>query len=447
MANIQALPGLRYDLGKIGALSDVVAPPYDVINSEFQNELYELHPHNVIRLILNRGDGLSGDETVYTAAARELKNWRRDEILKEDFPAAVYVYHQTFMNEGEIVTRRGFMSRVLLEPFGEGKIYPHEETHSKAKEDRFRLMTACQANLSPIFGIYPDETNQAQEILEAAIDDMTPLQSRDHLGVEHKVWLVTDPAAIAQAAQVMGEKPVYIADGHHRYETACNIQKAKAEAGELQPGDAANYVLMMNVSMFDPGMIVLPTHRLFRGVPPIQSAELVQKLSVGFDCTVVGQGPELAETLWQDVELEDQQSTMAFYCHADDTWVMARMNANGQQLMDELAPQQSDQWRSLGVAILHNLIIAKLLDKPDLPSPLYVHSVEEAVENIKSGDAAGRDATGQQGSGEPFELCCLVMPASLQHVKAISEAGERMPAKSTYFYPKLLSGLVINPIS
>lgn len=446
MANIQALPGLRYDLGKIGALSDVVAPPYDVINSEFQDQLYELHPHNVIRLILNRGDTLSGDETIYTAAAKDLRQWRRDKILKEDYPSAVYVYHQTFMNDGEIITRRGFMSRVLLEPFGEGRIYPHEETHSKAKEDRFRLMTACQANLSPIFGIYPDETNAAQEILEAAIDDPTPLQARDHLGVEHKVWLVTDPAAIAKAAQVMGEQPVYIADGHHRYETSCNIQKAKAEAGHLEPNDPANYVLMMNVSMFDPGMIVLPTHRLFRGLPAIESNELIQRLSIGFDCSVVGQGVELADQVWQDIELEDQQSTLGFYCHADDTWVMARMNPQGRQLMSELAPHQSEQWRSLGVAILHNLIMAKVLEKPDLPSPFYAHSTGEVVENLKSGDAAGRDATGQQGSGKPFELCCLVMPASLEHVKAISEAGERMPAKSTYFYPKMLSGLVINPI-
>ncbi|MEE2825159.1 MAG: DUF1015 domain-containing protein [Planctomycetota bacterium] len=446
MANIQALPGLRYDLAKIGALSEVVAPPYDVIGKEFQDQLYALHPHNVIRLILNRGDHLDGEETVYTAAGKEMKQWRRDGILKEDYPSAVYVYHQIFMNEGEPVTRRGFMSRVLLEPFGEGHIYPHEETHSKAKEDRFRLMSACQANLSPIFGIYPDETNEAQEILEAAIDDATPLQARDHLGVEHKVWLVTDPAAIAKAAQVMGDKPVYIADGHHRYETSCNIQKAKAEAGELSPDDPANYVLMMNVSMFDPGMIVLPTHRLFRGLPAIESADLMQRLSIGFDCTVVGQGPGLAGLVWQDIELEDRQSTLAFYCHADDTWVMVRLNDQGVQLMNELAPDQSDEWRSLGVAILHNLVMAKLLDKPDLPTPLYVHSVDEVVEHLQQGDAAGRDATGQQGSGEPFQLCCLVMPASLAHVKAISEAGERMPAKSTYFYPKLLSGLVINPI-
>lgn len=446
MANIQALPGLRYDLGKIGALSDVVAPPYDVIDTGFRDQLYERHPNNVIRLILNRGDDLAGSETIYTAAAKELRQWRRDEILKEDYPSAIYIYHQTFMNDGEVITRRGFMSRVLLEPFGEGRIYPHEETHSKAKEDRFRLMTACQANLSPIFGIYPDQANEAQEILEAAIGDTTPFQALDHLGVDHKVWLVTDPAAIAKAAQVMGEKPVYIADGHHRYETACNIQKAKAEFGQLQADDPANYVLMMNVSMFDPGMIVLPTHRLFRGLPPIGSNELIRQLSPGLDCSVVGQGAALAETVWQDVELEDRQSTMAFYCHADDTWVMARLNRQGHQLMSELAPGQSEEWRSLGVAILHHLVIAKLLDQPGLPSPLYVHSVDECVENIESGDAAGRDATGQEGSGKPFELCCLVMPATLEHVKAISEAGERMPAKSTYFYPKMLSGLVINPI-
>lgn len=175
MADIQAFRGLRYDLGKVGALSDVVAPPYDVIDTEFQTTLYDRNDHNVVRLILNRGDDLMEDQTIYDRAAEHLKAWRRDGFLKTENEGSVYVYHQTFTYEGQEFTRRGFMCRVKLEPFGEGTIYPHEQTHSKAKEDRFKLMTACKCNLSQIFGIYPDKDNQAQEYLEAAIEDRTPL--------------------------------------------------------------------------------------------------------------------------------------------------------------------------------------------------------------------------------------------------------------------------------
>ena len=447
MANIQAFSGLRYDLSKVGSLSDVIAPPYDVIGQELQAELYEKHVNNVVRLILNRGDDLRENETIYDAAASHFKQWRKDGILKEDYPSAMYVYHQTFEFDGKKHTRRGFMSRVRIEPFGEGKIYPHEETHSKVKEDRFKLMTACGANMSQIFGIYPDQENEIQEILESAISDKTPLSATDHLGVEHQLWLVTDTDAISRAAAVMGPKPIYIADGHHRYETATNVRQSNMDAGDLSDDHPSQYVLMMNVSMFDPGMIVLPTHRLFRGIPPMTSEEFVGEVSSAFDCDIVGHHAEKAGEVWEMIAVEDQQSTMAFFCHTDQAWVLCRLNDEGRKLMQEVAPDQSDDWRSLGVALLHKLVVGKLLGHESLPSPLYVHSVEEVIDGLTNGDAAGRDATGQQGSGEPFGLSCLVMPATLEHVKRISEHGERMPAKSTYFYPKMLSGLVFNPIT
>ncbi len=447
MADIQAFRGLRYDFGKVGALTDVVAPPYDVIDGDFQNTLYDRNEYNVVRLILNRGADLLEGQSIYERAAEHLKAWRRDGVLKPEHEAAVYIYHQTFTYEGQEFIRRGFMSRVRLEPFGEGTIYPHEETHSKAKEDRFKLMSECRCNLSQIFGIYPDKENQAQEFLEAAIEDKTPLTAVDRDGVKHEMWMVTNPEAIAAAANVMGPKPVYIADGHHRYETACAIQKATREQHpSLEEDHPVDYVLMMCISMHDPGMAVLPTHRLFRDVESISSVELQAKLGVGFDLEVVGQGPALAQDVWDSIAIEDQQGTLGFYCRADDTWVLARLDAEGAQLLADEAPDQSDDWRSLGVSILHRLVMKRLLGYEELGSPKYVHSVDEVVTGLLEGDDAGRDATGQQGSGAAFELGCLVMPATVDHVKAISENGERMPAKSTYFYPKLLSGMVINPL-
>lgn len=445
MADIQAFRALRYDLSRVGNLSDVIAPPYDVIDGEFQQQLYDRHENNVVRLILNQSQDADGELSRYERAARHLKEWVRDGILQQDIEPALYVYHQTFEYEGQPITRRGFLCRVRLEKFGDGNIYPHEETHSKAKKDRLNLTTHCKANLSPIFSIFSDPENEVQEALQTAIADSTPTEATDHLGVKHSMWRVTDTNACARVAELMGPKALYIADGHHRYETALNYKAQLSEEAEIAADHPANYVLMMNVSMDDAGMIVLPTHRLFRGVPATSSSQLIEKLGDCFDCKVSGQGPELASSLWEEIAVEDAQSTIAMYCAEDDSWVMCRLTDAGRATMKEVIGQ-SDEWRSLGVAILHRLLMEHLLGLKDLPSPLYVHTVDEVIEGLKHGDATGRDATGQEAAGEAFQLGCLVMPATLGHVRDVSLNGERMPAKSTYFYPKMLSGMVINPL-
>ena len=192
-AEIHAFPALRYDPGHVGSLSDVIAPPYDVIDPAFQDELYKRHPANVIRLILNREE--PGDDEAsnrYSRAAGFLKNWRREGVLAAEPEPALYVYHQLFEYAGESFTRRGFMARVRLERFGEGKIYPHEETMSGPKADRLNLTRACRANLSQIFGLYPDPEDAAQQILEGAAVGVTPVEATDHLGVVHRVWPITD---------------------------------------------------------------------------------------------------------------------------------------------------------------------------------------------------------------------------------------------------------------
>jgi hypothetical protein len=196
--------------------------------------------------------------------------------------------------------------------------------------------------------------------------------------------------------------------------------------------------------MNDPGLLVLPTHRLIRGLAPIASAELQAKLGECFTVQTIGQGPELAGSIWNDIAGANQQSRLAFYTAADNTWTLATISLVGAGRMAQLATDQSGDWQSLGVSILHRLVMENLLDHTDLPKPLYVHSAEEVIENLVKGDAVGRDATGQMGSGGRFELAALVMPATVDHVRAVSEHGERMPAKSTYFYPKLLGGLVVH---
>jgi uncharacterized protein (DUF1015 family) len=445
MPTIQPFRGLRYDLGHVGSLSDVVTPPYDVISPAFQDELYKKHPANFIRLELNRDEPGDNDQSnKYTRAAKFLKQWRTEGVMQVDPDPALYVYHQTFQHAGQPVTRRGFMGRVRLERFGEGKIYPHEETHAGPKADRLNLTKACKANLSQIFGLYPDSKNEAQDLLEAAVAGQTPPEATDHLGVIHRMWPVTDVKVIADVAAIMDQKPLFIADGHHRYETACNYRDWMAGHRTLDENHAANFVLTQCVSMNDPGLLVLPTHRLFRGIPPMTSGELQGKLSECFTMQTAGQGPELAGSLWNDIAGANQQSHLAFYTAQDNTWTSATISLVGAGRMTQLAEDHSGDWQSLGVSILHRLVMETLLGLTELPKPMYVHSVEEVIENLIKGDAVGRDATGQMGSGGRFELAALVMPATVDHVRAISEHGERMPAKSTYFYPKLLGGMVVH---
>ncbi len=447
MPEIEAFRGLRYNLGQVGSLSDVVAPPYDVIDGALQNALYQQHPANVVRLILNRQEpGDRDPKERYKRAARFYRNWRHEGVLESEPVPCVYVYHQRFDHQGVTRTRRGFVARVRLEPFGQGTIFPHEQTHEAAKLDRLHLMRATRANLSQNFGLYPDPHNTAQELLETAIIGQTPLEATDHLGVVHRLWPLSDLGIISQLASVMSAKPVFIADGHHRYETACKYRDELNAAGALAADHAANYVLMMCVAMSDPGMVVLPTHRLCRGLVPITSAELIQRLGDRFSIHVAGQGKELAAALWDQIESEGQQGTIGLYAASDETWLVARVTQTGRARVKELAPEHTSEWQGLGVSILHRLVLPTLAGESHLPEPMYVHTVQEVIDNLGKGDVSGRDSTGQRGTGRPFPLAALVMPATLEHIQSISQHGERMPAKSTYFYPKLLSGLVISPL-
>jgi uncharacterized protein (DUF1015 family) len=229
----------------------------------------------------------------------------------------------------------------------------------------------------------------------------------------------------------MGPKPIFIADGHHRYETACNYRDELRMRQELPANHPANFVLMMCVGMSDPGMVVLPTHRLFRGLPDFDSTGLTQKLTPYFVTRVAGEGADLADRVWDEIESEGEQGTIGFYTRRDERWTIARLTAEGRRIMAQVASDHGDDWRELGVALLHRLVIENILGATDLPKPDYVHLVGEVVVGLESGN---------------FPLAALVMPATVDHIQAISQHCERMPAKSTYFYPKLLSGLVIRPL-
>ncbi len=433
MPDIQAFHGIRYNLGRVGSLSDVVSPPYDVIGPELQDELYKKHPCNFVRVDLNRIEPGDDDEqnNRYTRAGRILKKWLSDGVLFIEGDPAVYVYYQDFNYAGTTYTRRGFLARQKVSAFGAGQVFPHEETMPGPKLDRLMLVAVTKMNLSPIFGLYTDPEKEAEKLLDSAVAGKTPLQAVDKQGVLHRLWPVTDVSLISALSALMGPKPVFIADGHHRYETSCKYRDQVYDSGILSATHPANYTLMMFVAMEDPGLIVMPTHRLFRGVPEMTGNQLAAKLGDCFKYRAAGEGPDSAPQVWEDIETEGNQGTIGLFTQKDNRWTIVTITPAGQARMAEVAKDHNEEWRQLGVAILHRLIIADLLGCADLPKPTYMHLVEEVVAGLKTGE---------------YPLAALVMPATVDHVRQVSLRGERMPAKSTYFYPKLLSGLVINPL-
>lgn len=431
MAEIQAFRAVRYDLARVGVLSDVIAPPYDVIDPALQDALYARSPHNVVRLILNKETPTdTADNNRYTRAAATLRDWLRDGILVQDSARSLYVYDQQFEVEGKRFTRKGFMARVRLERFGEGKIFPHEQTMSGPKEDRLKLTRATGMNLSQIFGLFPDETGEVQKQLDVAVGRSLPLQATDHLGVVSRLWPITVSHAISAVMGLMGPKPIFIADGHHRYETALRYLDERRQAGEVAgPDAAANFVLMMMVSMQDPGLVILPTHRLVSGLGNISSSALKTALASHFEIDIIGNGDQGARETWESIEADGGQDVLGFGTVADQTWHLARLKNS--TAMDDLAKDHSAAWRGLGVSILHVLVLDHLLANQGKSQCKYVHLLREVTDSC---------------TAKECELAVLVPPAEMNHVEEIAGNLEKMPPKSTYFYPKLLSGLVFNPL-
>ncbi len=444
MVDVNPFPGLRFDLSQVGDLSDVTAPPYDVIDTACQDRLYKRHPCNIVRVDLNRSEPNDPTpEEKYIRAARFFKHWQLDGVLIRERSDALYVYDQEFEWNGTTYRRRGFMGRLRLEEFCAGNVFPHEETLSGPKVDRLLLTRACRANLSPVFGLYPDEQQVVQNKLDDHCASLTGVEARDDQGVVHRMWVVTDPGVINAVREQMRDKPVFIADGHHRYETSLTFRRELSEAGQLDDDNSPeNFILMHFVGMQDPGLQILPTHRLVSGLPGWTGAELSARLSSHFELEFVGVGEQGARETWEMIELEGLQSVFGIGSAIDGSWYFAR--AIDTSPMESLASEHSAEWRELGVSILHRLAIDYLLAGPDgaasdgssetvdRPTFRYVHTLQEVVEAQRSG-ACG--------------LACLVPPATIDHIEMIALNRETMPAKSTYFYPKLLTGMVLNPLS
>ncbi|HEX6817942.1 MAG TPA: DUF1015 domain-containing protein [Ktedonobacterales bacterium] len=439
MAEVQPLPGIRYAPGE--PLVELVTPPYDVISQEAQARYYERNPHNIIRLELGRDE--PDDDALdnkYTRAAMLFAQWRLDGILRQDAPA-LYLYEQRFTVEGAPHVKTNLLARVRLEPWEARVVLPHERTLPKPKEDRLRVMRATAANLSPIMALYDDPHDELAR-------SFVPLRRRepdvaftDEAGEEHRVWVVPDPILAATVATFFNARPLYIADGHHRYETALAYRDEQRELRKGMPQeDAANFVLMALSSVEDRGLVVLPTHRIIRNVASEALTNLAERLGAYF--TLEPLPPEdIAQ--WQTALANAgvAGNENAFVLVTPQGASLARLSDAGRGTMAGVrveGEQPSEAWRTLDVAVLQELLLHRVLGIDD--------------EAIRSGDFltytrdAGEAATAVRTGANGAALAALLRPTPPAAMRDVARAGDRMPQKSTYFYPKLITGLVINPL-
>ncbi len=418
VADVRPFRALTYTAAA-GPLGTLLSPPYDVISPDERRGYLAVSPYNAVRLIL--------PEVGYDEVAGLISSWRDDGVLDEADRPVLIAWTQSFtLGDGVPRERRTILATVTLEPYSARVVRPHERTHAGPKEDRLRLTRAVRTNLSPVFGLYPDEANEVFAKLEPQLRKSPPLVATDHLGVVNRLWVVTDSATISSVIGLMGPKPVFIADGHHRYETGLKYLDDQRAAGAVPDDESApNFCLMMLVSMSDPGLVILPTHRLVSGVGDLTGEQLRVKLATHFD--IVGEFASDAAACWEHVELEGSQLVLGFGSTVDNTWFAARLR--DPSVMDGLAPDQSSAWRGLAISILHKLVLEKLLG--GTPACQYVHLLKEVTDAV---------------AARACQVACLVPPVGMSHVEQIAGGREKMPPKSTYFYPKLLTGMVFNSL-
>lgn len=436
MALIIPFRGMLYDPSVVGTVRDVVAPPYDIIDQAGQKALHDRHPHNIIRLELGidkPGDNASCNR--YTRAADTLHDWIKTGALKRDPQPAIYYHTIEYVPPSSDAgapkrTLRGFLITTKLEPLDSGHIYPHENTRSAAKTDRLNLLQACKANLSPIWLLYSDPQSAVLSQLEQSVKG-TParIEFQDDSGCLQRLWAVSDPAILKPIVEAMRSKPLFIADGHHRYETALNYQKLRREqAGnptELQPYDG---VLMLLSPLEDPGLTVLPTHRVT--TTPLPSYEKIKALlAEKFDFkdfpftenTKNAVRSQFIETLRKEGRTVP---TFGLAVKGENRYATLSLKPAHRP------PADASPRTKLDVSLLQQLVVTTLCpSQQEQEAIVYTKDDHEALDWAANGTGTG---------------ALLLNATKVGEVQAVATAGERMPHKSTYFYPKPLTGLVIN---
>lgn len=438
MANLLPFRGVLYDPDVVGDVGKVVAPPYDVIDRDGQHAFYARHPNNVIRLELGLDEpGDTSDRNRYTRAAQHLAGWLASGVLRRDSQPAIYPYTVEYVVPDvqgpparKVLT--GFLGLMELQAFGPGRVLPHENTRSAAKADRLHLMNACRANFSPIFSLFSDPQQRAHRMLEEAITAQKPrIELTDDDGFAHRLWAVSDPRVLDALAAELRAKPLFIADGHHRYETALTYQQQRREqeggsAGSGQrPYDG---VLMLCAGLEDPGLTVLPTHRVLKiELPPI--GEIRDRLSAEFSCDEIafdrkGEAEGRRRFLEALRERGAQAKVFGLTLKGASAYYLFTLRPDAEATLGASPRDRLD------VSVLHGRLLSRI-GPAELDEHTVIHtkSDDEALDLVLRG---------------PGRAAFLLNPTRVHEVSAVASAGERMPHKSTYFFPKPLTGLVLH---
>ncbi len=436
MAIIKPFRGLRYNQDIITDISAVVTPPYDVISPQEQERYYQTHLNNIIRLDFGKDSaGDTEDTNKYTRAAEFLASWREKGILKQEDTPAIYIYDQEFLSGNRWLTRRGFISLVKLEPFDKGYIYPHEQTLPGPKADRLKLTQSCRANLSSIFALFPDEMNVIDGYLSIIAHAKPDIDFVDDSGVKNKLWVIKERQTIDRLVALMKEKPLFIADGHHRYETALVYkEQMHKESGKSRDDLPSDYVMMVCVSMNNNGLKILPAHRLVRNIKDYSPDRILQSIQESFTVEQLGKGCSVEEFM-SSLNYETTGHTFMMYAGQNDTYYKLRLC--NEKLLDTVFAKDHPEWRHLDAGILHGVIINKILgiNSNDVTLKDYVKYVKDEAE-----------AVSLVSSGQ-YQLAFFLKPTRIEQVREIATARKVMPPKSTYFYPKLITGIVINSLN
>jgi len=421
---IEPFAAMVFNRARSDELKDLVAPPYDLIDGARQAELYARSPWNVVRLELNR------EADPYGAAAATLEQWIADGILERAARPAIYFYTQSFEIEGRTLKRNGFIARVRLEEFASGRIVPHERTFPKAKEDRIRLLTATRTNISPIFGLFPPVEATLERLIERVAARPPILEVTDDLGIENQVRAIdaADEIAIVQGA--LDGARVLIADGHHRYETALEYRRRRRVA-ENNPAGARpyDYVMMTLVAFNDPGLVILPTHRVVRHLPAGAMASFEARVREAFEVEEFGAPDTLRSAL-----AERGRGAIGVAIKGDPRLRIMRLRQY--ETLAAAMPEAPAEVRELDVSILHAMVFERIFG-------IKAEEVRRGGNIEYTIDARAAIAAVAAGTADGT---FIMNPPTVHDVERVRIAGATMPEKSTYFYPKLLTGLVMNPL-
>jgi len=419
MPKVVPFKGVLYNPQKVDT-NETMAPPYDIITPEFKEVLYKRSPYNIIRIDFGKDEDADNEnENRYTRASKCLSDWLNENILINNTEPSFYCYEISYVINGRAQKTRGFLGAVRIEELGSGRIHPHEMTYSKPKSDRLNILRHCQANTSPIFSLYSSEKKLTSSILEDVVKEEPFIEAKNGDGFVHRLWRIGDKASIETIREEMSDKDIFIADGHHRYETALRFKKEMEQKGMIKTGEEPyNYALMFLANMEEDGLTLLPTHRIVEIDSDINIKEALRKY---FNIQKINSAEMSEKQARQQMFEIMQKSVHSFGMFLTNSNTYYALLFKGPKIEMDLP----ECLKNLDVTVLHKLIFEQLLK---IEHYEYEMAPDVAVERAKKGS---------------FEAVFFLNSTMIKDVKEVALAGERMPPKSTYFYPKLLTGMVI----